>query len=304
MFSIRSLSSGDFLYENGSRVPYRASPHKSQGFGSGGRKFLVMHYTGGASGQSSIDWFTNPASRVAAHVVIDRDGTVTQCVPFTDRAWHCGPSRWRDGTGTVFEGLNNWSIGIELANSGACRQTASGAWKNGLGVGVAAADIIEAEHKNGPIFFGANSHGVPTGSVTRPGWEVYPTEQLFAARGVASALMAHYDLAGVMGHDDISPGRKSDPGPLFDIDGFREAVTGQGGDGAGTWRVRPGTPGGLAIRVGPGKDFAKVQQANLPVGTVVVPNQRQGLWWHVTVLDAQGDNDLDGWVFSSYLAPV
>ena len=47
--------------------------------------------------------------KVSAHVLIDREGVVTQFVPFHQRAWHAGVS--------VFDGrsaCNDYSIGIEL----------------------------------------------------------------------------------------------------------------------------------------------------------------------------------------------
>ena len=47
--------------------------------------------------------------KVSAHVLIDREGVVTQFVPFYQRAWHAGMS--------VFDGrsaCNDYSIGIEL----------------------------------------------------------------------------------------------------------------------------------------------------------------------------------------------
>lgn len=47
--------------------------------------------------------------RVSSHVLIARDGTFTQYVPFGLRAWHAGPSYWR-GRGAC----NDFSIGIEL----------------------------------------------------------------------------------------------------------------------------------------------------------------------------------------------
>lgn len=47
--------------------------------------------------------------RVSSHVLIARDGTPTQYVPFDLRAWHAGPSHWR-GRGAC----NDFSIGIEL----------------------------------------------------------------------------------------------------------------------------------------------------------------------------------------------
>ncbi|MBY6192124.1 1,6-anhydro-N-acetylmuramyl-L-alanine amidase AmpD [Microbulbifer agarilyticus] len=47
--------------------------------------------------------------RVSAHLLIDRNGRVTQYVPFTARAWHAGQSTFcgRDN-------CNDFSIGIEL----------------------------------------------------------------------------------------------------------------------------------------------------------------------------------------------
>nr|WP_297461966.1 1,6-anhydro-N-acetylmuramyl-L-alanine amidase AmpD [uncultured Halomonas sp.] len=51
--------------------------------------------------------------RVSAHLLIRRDGEAVQFVPFEDRAWHAGRSRWCDG-GHERTGLNDFSIGIEL----------------------------------------------------------------------------------------------------------------------------------------------------------------------------------------------
>jgi AmpD protein len=47
--------------------------------------------------------------RVSSHVLIDRDGRLTQYVPFHERAWHAGQSYWRGR-----ENCNDFSIGVEL----------------------------------------------------------------------------------------------------------------------------------------------------------------------------------------------
>lgn len=49
------------------------------------------------------------ALRVSAHLLIRRDGSVIQFVPFDRRAWHAGVSSWRGR-----ERCNDFSIGIEL----------------------------------------------------------------------------------------------------------------------------------------------------------------------------------------------
>lgn len=298
--SIRSLSAGDFLYENGSRVTYVASPHFS-GTNPVNQtpRILVMHYTGGSSAASSVNWFANPNSKVSAHITIGRDGSLFQSVPLNRKAWHAGTSSYTKADGTSVSGLNSYSIGIELANAGACFQTAAGSWKNPLGVRVEPDNIIEAEHKNGPIWMGS-----AVGNMARPGWEIYPEAQLHAAHQVAAALVEHYGLQDIVGHDDIAPVRKSDPGPLFNTQGFRDAVFGMDFDADPTFAVRPGTPGGLAIRTGPSKTFDKVDEDNLAVGTVVELNEASGKWWHVTVKDTDGNDVMDGWVYSKYLIPA
>jgi AmpD protein len=47
--------------------------------------------------------------RVSSHVLIARDGSLTQYVPFGMRAWHAGNSNWRGRPG-----CNDYSIGVEL----------------------------------------------------------------------------------------------------------------------------------------------------------------------------------------------
>ena len=255
-----------------------------------------MHYTAGSSARSSANWFTNPAAKASAHITIGRDGEVYQSVPFDKRAWHAGKSQWTNTGGTKLKGLNSYSIGIELANAGACIPTSSGGWINPLGVRVSNDDIVEARHKNGPVWFDNT-----VGHITEPGWELYPAAQMQAAIGIATVLVEKYGLGEIVGHDDISPSRKKDPGPAFDMGGFKGVVFGRSEDGADLYQVRPGTPGGLAIRTEATKFSAKVQDDNLAPGTVVEFNEADGKWWFVTVLDNDGNDLMDGWVYSKYL---
>jgi N-acetyl-anhydromuramoyl-L-alanine amidase len=48
-------------------------------------------------------------SRVSAHVLVRRDGTLVQYVPFERRAWHAGVSHYQGRSG-----CNDFSIGIEV----------------------------------------------------------------------------------------------------------------------------------------------------------------------------------------------
>lgn len=101
--------------------------------------------------------------RVSAHLLVRRDGSLVQFVPFNQRAWHAGRSEWRGR-----EQCNDFSVGIELEG---CDEVA------------------------------------------------YSAAQYAALASVLAALRGHYpELAAdaLVGHADIAPGRKSDPGPIFD----------------------------------------------------------------------------------------
>lgn len=102
-------------------------------------------------------------SKVSSHLLIRRDGQVTQYVPFHRRAWHAGQSCFGER-----DQCNDFSIGIELEGT----------------------------------------DEVP-----------YEDVQYACLGGIVSALMAVYPAITpqrVVGHCDVAPGRKTDPGPVFD----------------------------------------------------------------------------------------
>jgi len=109
-------------------------------------------------------YFAQLASlRVSSHLVIRRDGDLTQFVKFTDRAWDAGESLYAGR-----QGFNDFSIGVELEG----------------------ADTI-----------------------------AYEEAQYAALAEAIAALCAAYPRlspARLVGHSDIAPGRKTDPGPAFD----------------------------------------------------------------------------------------
>lgn len=80
--------------------------------------FLVLHYTA-VDLARTLEIFTDPTRKAAAHLVLDVDGALYECVPcwegMAQRGWHAGVSRWHDGV-TLWETLNDWSIGVEIVN--------------------------------------------------------------------------------------------------------------------------------------------------------------------------------------------
>ena len=102
--------------------------------------------------------------RVSAHLLINREGDITQFAPFYARAWHAGVSAFRGRTH-----CNDFSLGIELEG----------------------ADDV-----------------------------AYADAQYAVLNGVLLALGERWpklrQAERIVGHCDIAPGRKTDPGAAFD----------------------------------------------------------------------------------------
>lgn len=175
---------------------------------------LVMHYTAGASAESSIAWLCDTRAKASAHVVVAQDGAITQLLPFNLVAWHAGQdSVWIEPDGTKLEHFNLFSIGIELDNPGRLALQPSGDWWSvALGKYYPRNMGVTLTHKH---------------EDKASGWHVFPKVQLDAAFEVAYALMHTYSIKEVLGHDDICPGRKWDPGPAFAMDEFRARLAGR-----------------------------------------------------------------------------
>ena len=264
--------------DDGTPVSLQKSPNQSEGITP---EYLIMHYTAGASAESSVAWFLNPAAKASAHLVIGRNGQITQVVAFNRRAWHAGESRWGSRVG-----LNQWSLGIELDNAGELVRHSDG-WRTKWGRPINAADVLEAAHKNG-------------GPVT--GWHTYTHEQLEVAQLVAATLVDYYELTDLLGHDDIAPGRKTDPGPAFPMSSFRAAALGRG-ETTAPKTEKFVTTTALNIRVGPGSQYEKLAVSPLAKGTALLRRSTQGAWMEVrTAKPVDGDADIEGWVHSDFLA--
>lgn len=82
-----------------------------------GYRFLVIHYDGSMT-RSGLNWMLDKQAKVSAELWISRDGEVVQLLDFNKTAWHAGLSTFR-----TTEGLNSYSIGIELQGNGSVPYT-------------------------------------------------------------------------------------------------------------------------------------------------------------------------------------
>ena len=155
---------------------------------------IVLHYTAGGKADGSVHWLSKEDQvYVSAHIVIARGGEITQLLPFNTVAWHAGRSNYLGRTD-----WNKFSIGIELANRG-----------------FLAADKLPADINTAKCNIATHKSGTPSGW-----WESYPQAQVQACANLLQVLTQEYSIPEYMivGHDDISPGRKIDPGPMLDMD--------------------------------------------------------------------------------------
>lgn len=265
----------DLLFDNNNKqVEFKVTPNRG---GTYTPQYLIMHYTAATEARGSVNWLLNKDAKASAHLIIDRDGSIIQLAPFNIVTWHAGVSTWNG-----LAGLNKFSIGIELVNGG--RVIKSGHhWICPVDKKVVQdSDVIIATHKN---------------ETAAGGWQTYPEVQLQAAIEVATLLAKTYNLKDVLGHEDIAPHRKSDPGPAFPMGSFRSKVMGRKENTAEIFV----TTTLVNIRSGAGTQFPPITK-ELPKNTEVSILKRDGNWSFVEVLDRVHEiNDLEGWVFSKFL---
>jgi N-acetylmuramoyl-L-alanine amidase len=191
------------LYIDGDKpVEFRQSANSA---GQLNPEYAVLHFTATANASGAIESFCNPTSKSSTHLVIDRDGVVTQLVPFNSIAWHAGRSTWNG-----LYSMNKYSIGIHLVNAGILQRKGD-QWVSWWGQKYPNDQVIEAAHKNGK---------------QKGGWHKYTDAQINVVREITSTLFNAYNLKDILGHEDISPVRKLDPGPAFPMKDLRSEIFG------------------------------------------------------------------------------
>jgi N-acetylmuramoyl-L-alanine amidase len=238
---------------------------------------IVLHYTGGASRESSVNHLCQSATKASAHLVVGRDEIISQLVPFNTVAWHAGRSRYQGR-----EGYNRLSIGIEIDNPGPLKKRGD-RYFTAFSRECAADEVVLATHRQ---------------DIDSTLWHRYTDWQVDTVTAICIALMESYPIREIVGHEEIAPSRKRDPGPAFPLDALREMLLGDDRSAEGGDLLHPGRPGlvtvsRLNIRNNPAID-ALMAAPPLQGGQVVeIVDERDG-WLKV-------ESYVSGWVKQDYI---
>lgn len=164
---------------------------------------LVMHYTAGSTAEGAVCHLCDEEKEVSAHLVISRDLRIFQLIPFNVPAWHSGKSSWKNRTS-----LNQYSIGVEIDNAGKLEKKSAGffSW---FGKEYPKNEVLKLKHVN---------------REKEEYWHKYNEEQLALVSEISKILIKKYGIKEIVGHDEISPDRKIDPGPAFPIKDFKSLL--------------------------------------------------------------------------------
>ncbi|MEM5552878.1 penicillin binding protein PBP4B [Pseudoalteromonas neustonica] len=157
-------------------------------------KFLVMHYTA-INYEKSMQVLVEDGG-LSAHYLVpesndpsypDDELKITQLVDEHDRAWHAGRSYWQGR-----EDLNDQSIGIEIVNIPTCHSPE-----------------LEEHELDTQLQNDASKLCI---------YPDYDAKQMALLIELSQGILARHPDIGptqVVGHSDIAPSRKNDPGPRF-----------------------------------------------------------------------------------------
>ena len=174
---------------------------------------IIIHYTAGASGSATVNLFKSASATTSAHFVVSEDGSITQMVDLNRRAYHAGTSSYGGRSG-----YNGFSIGIEISNPGYLQK-----------IGGKFYTWWEAKKENktatpeSKVYIGKHRNAVTTMTY----WYKYTDEQIAAVKELCRTICKAFEIKEILGHEEIAPGRKCDPGPAFPLDALRDEIFAQ-----------------------------------------------------------------------------
>ena len=247
---------------------------------------IIIHYTAMTTSEGAVKALTikKPAGgNASAHMVIGKDGEVKQLASFDQRTWHAGESEYHGR-----KGYNSLAVGIEIDNVGWLQKYPDGTYSRALlltnGFKLQEKDVLHARHFNP--------------NVPYEYWEKYTDAQITTAFEICKLLYQTYGIKEILGHDQIAPARKQDPGPAFPMDEFRNGILTDRSDpleSAGIPKAGLVATNLLNIRAGAGVAFEKVAKPLLIHTPVEILGEQDG-WYRVRT-------QVEGWVSKDFITP-
>ncbi|MBS0616057.1 MAG: N-acetylmuramoyl-L-alanine amidase [Verrucomicrobia bacterium] len=214
------------------------SPNYGDRKNGGTPQFLVMHYTACPTDEA-LATLTSKASQISSHYLISPEGEPAyKLVDESKRAWHAGVSHWRG-----IDDVNSFSIGIENVNWGYTHGwVPSEPSEQRPWIRYVWSSFIHAQRRWGEYL---EKKGI---SYTNKQWHSFPAAEVEMLTILARDIIKRHKLEpeNIVGHSDIAPQRKVDPGPLFPWHDLAR-------HGVGVWpnsttdRVHSDLPQGISI---------------------------------------------------------
>ncbi len=262
---------------SGDKVKFVPTTKTSGKFSSGAMDTVIVHFTASPTCRSALGALTNPSVKASAHLLVDHDGSIIQMVDFDTIAWHAGRSVYKGR-----KSFNKYSIGIEVVNRGPLRKK-NGKYYDIYNKVVSADEVVRGKHRNNPR---ASAY-----------WHKYTPEQIKATEEIIKQLQANYDIKYILGHEEISVGRKIDPGPAFPLDEMRDRLMSdtveKKDESFSAKEVAFVTASSLNLREAATGSSDKICKA-LQNGTKVIVLEDQGNWCKIAT-------KITGWMTRKYI---
>lgn len=239
---------------------------------------VIIHYTAMTSAAAAVKVLSTKkpeGGNASAHLVIGKQGEVTQLAKFNQRTWHAGTSSYNGR-----KGYNSLSVGIEIDNVGWLKKQANGNYSRAR----LAAEYTEDQIINEPHF---------NPNIRHIYWERYTQKQIDVVFEICKLLQQYYGIIEILGHDEIAPERKQDPGPAFPMDELKSEVLSDRSGEAVEGRVNTNL---LNIRAGAGVNFEKVAQPLLKHADVEILEENKD-WYKIST-------KIEGWVSKKFITPT
>lgn len=208
-----AVRDGRLVCANGDPIPFYDSPNQSTDLIT--PKLIILGWTGGNAAEQTIRWYANPRANASQHAIINRDGAIAQLVLFDRKAWHAGR-----GTYGSLTDLNNYSIGIGLANLGLFRETlVPGEYLTSYGARFTERERLICTSDNETIERFASLEALPLNSC----FELFPEEQIDTIIAVISAIYESFGPICVV-PSYATQKNKISPGPALPLDEIRDRL--------------------------------------------------------------------------------